>query len=158
MTPQDHTDDRDIFEIPQEILAIHKRMDSEQISLVRALGEAIGYGRLMQLAEQIWGEKEDGRGGEHTIGPCAAFMVPCEHWAEDDNGHCSLCCGAGRVTRGAAELARSHTTKPDIKRVVEKIEAEVPGDFGLNSKEFWYAAGLTKAVFIIREELGDTDE
>lgn len=70
------------------------------------LGDRIGYGRMMQLAEQLWRKKlkmSGLEGGEHTTGPCAAFMVPCPHpkKAEDVNGHCDLCCGAGRVTKAA---------------------------------------------------------
>lgn len=79
--------------------------NDEEENAVRQLGDLIGYGRMMQLAEQLWRKmlkKEWGiEGGEHTVGPCAAMMVPCPHpkEAEDANGHCDLCCGAGRVTK-----------------------------------------------------------
>lgn len=78
--------------------------NDEEENAVRQLGDLIGYGRMMQLAEQIWRKKlqADGlEGGEHTTGPCAVFMVRCPHpkEAEDANGHCDLCCGAGRVTK-----------------------------------------------------------
>ena len=76
--------------------------------LVRAIGDAIGYGRTMQLCEEIWREKEIARcgkgGGEHTTGACAFFMVPCPHPIQDDNGHCEICCGAGRITKGVLKL------------------------------------------------------
>lgn len=80
------------------------RMIADEETMVSAICEAIGYGRTMQLAEQLWRNKlkADGlEGGEHTTGPCAAFVVPCPHpkEAEDANGHCDLCCGAGRVTK-----------------------------------------------------------
>jgi hypothetical protein len=60
----------------------------------------------MQLAEQVWHEHNEAEklvGSEHTVGPCAAFMVPCQCVVEkepelDDNGHCEWCCGAQRVT------------------------------------------------------------
>lgn len=103
------------FEIPQEILDLHKKMDEQQIPIVKAIGDKIGYGRLMQLAEQIWGEKV-GNGGELTIGACASFMVPCKHRVKNDMGHCEICCGAGRVTLGVAKIMN---TRP------EPIEAEI---------------------------------
>lgn len=77
-------------------------IDEKQKSTVEMIGDDIGYGRLMQLAEQIWKEKAESSGGEHTVGPCAFFMTPCKHWIKDDNGHCEICCGAGRVTKGVA--------------------------------------------------------
>lgn len=66
---------------------------------VQELGDRIGYGRIMQLAEKIWNEKVPG--GAHSVGPCVAFLVRCPHpqEAEDANGHCDLCCGSGRVTK-----------------------------------------------------------
>ena len=92
------------------------RLDAEEVA-VEELGEAIGYGRLMQAAETVWRRKaiEQGiSGSEHTTGPCASFMVPCPHRDEDahpdwfdENGHCDWCCGAGRVTgRVAAAMRR----------------------------------------------------
>jgi hypothetical protein len=72
---------------------------------VRDLCEQIGYGRVMQLAEALWGAKLRAAGmagGEHTVGPCAALMVRCHHPVQDDNGHCEVCCGAGRVTKWVA--------------------------------------------------------
>lgn len=66
--------------------------------LVRAVGERIGYGRTMQLAEELWGQTlaEHGypTGGQHTTGPCAALMVPC-----GCDGDCDWCCGTMRVTK-----------------------------------------------------------
>ena len=78
--------------------------NDEEENAVRQLGDLIGYGRMMQLAEQVWRKKLKAdvlEGGEHTTGPCAMFMVRCPHpkEAEDKNGHCDLCCGAGRVTK-----------------------------------------------------------
>lgn len=83
-----------------------KKIDRDEEVLVRILGESIGYGRIMQLAEEIWKKKENGRGGEHTVGPCGAFMVPCPHPKNDDNGHCDICCGSGRITKGVAKLLK----------------------------------------------------
>jgi hypothetical protein len=72
---------------------------------VRDLCERIGYGRVMQLAEALWGAKardEGNPGLEHTTGPCAVMMVPCRHPVRDANGHCEVCCGSGRVTKWVA--------------------------------------------------------
>lgn len=70
--------------------------DQEELA-VRHLGDAIGYGRMMQLAEQIWTQKD--RIGAHTVGPCAYNMIRCPHPEKDENGHCEWCCGTGRVTK-----------------------------------------------------------
>ena len=48
---------------------------------VKHLGDIIGYGRMMQLAEQEWRKalKEQGwpEGGEFVSGPCKSQTVPC---------------------------------------------------------------------------------
>lgn len=84
-------------------------------SAVRELGDRIGYGRLMQAAEDIWRKiaiQEGTPGSEHTRGPCAAFVVRCPHLDDghqgwlDKNGHCDWCCGAGRVTKRVAAAMR----------------------------------------------------
>lgn len=76
----------------------------QEEAAVLMVGEAIGYGRTMQLAEQLWRKKlamSGLEGGEHTTGPCATFMVPCPHppLGRDVNGHCDWCCGSGRITK-----------------------------------------------------------
>jgi hypothetical protein len=75
---------------------------------VRALGERIGYGALMQQAQEAWRQllvRELGfSGGEFAIGPCVALMVPCPHTVKDGNGHCEICCGSGRTTKWVAQL------------------------------------------------------
>jgi hypothetical protein len=98
-----------------EYKAFMKRMEPihrMEEDAVRALCEQLGYGRVMQLAEQTWREKsiaENFKGSEHTVGPCAAFMVRCPHHDDDfpgwldANGHCDWCCGAGRVTQRVAK-------------------------------------------------------
>ena len=69
---------------------------------VRALGERIGYGRMMQLAEQEWNRSAISigtPGGELTVGPCAGMLVPCvcdREIVRDE--HCEWCCGTKRVT------------------------------------------------------------
>lgn len=79
---------------------------------VRIFGDEIGYGRLMQLTQKGWRDKAKETGldrSEFSIGPCAAFIVPCPHPenGKDADGHCDWCCGSGWVT----------------KRVLQAIEA-----------------------------------
>jgi hypothetical protein len=76
--------------------------------LVRQLGDRIGYGRLMQLAEEQWRAVlvDSGlEGGEFSVGPCAAELVPCPCPPADADhaGHCPWCCGVGRVTKRVFE-------------------------------------------------------
>lgn len=89
---------------------------------VRQLGDAIGYGRIMRLAQQLWRDALIGAGhppgGEFSVGPCAGSLVPCaciDDQARDDEpregaDHCDWCCGAKRVTarvRAAMDEARA---------------------------------------------------
>lgn len=85
--------------------------DDEEENAVRQLGDLIGYGRTMQLAEKLWRRKLQTsglEGGEHTTGPCAALMVPCPHPEQSENEHCDWCCGSGRLTKRVAQLATTH--------------------------------------------------
>lgn len=79
----------------------------EEETAVRQLGELIGYGRTMQLCEQLWGKslKRDGwpTGGQHSVGPCVAMLVPCPHTGYDGPVECDWCCGSGRVTKRVLE-------------------------------------------------------
>lgn len=63
----------------------------------RQLGSNIGYGRMMQLAQQLWRESliKQGYppGGEFAYGPCVALTVPC-----GCQGSCDWCNGAGWLT------------------------------------------------------------
>ena len=80
--------------------------------LVRELGDAIGYGRVMQLAERFWREKrmaEGIPGGELTVGPCAGSLVPCPCQRRGDctrANRCAWCCGTGRVTGRVVKAMR----------------------------------------------------
>lgn len=80
---------------------------TEEEHAVRCLGDKYGYGRVMQLCERLWGDKleENGlpRGGAHSTGACISQLVPCKHEVQDDNGHCEICCGSGRVTKWVSE-------------------------------------------------------
>jgi hypothetical protein len=87
-----------------ERIALHTGaiMHDRETDAVRALGNRIGYGRLMQLAEDIWHEKaraDNIPGSELTVGTAGAFLVPCPHPEPDANGHCAWCCGVGRITQ-----------------------------------------------------------
>lgn len=74
--------------------------EETESEIVKQLGEAMGYGRVMQLCEKLWRDKlGDLKGGEHSTGCCVAFLVACPCQYADD---CDWCCGAGRVTEKVA--------------------------------------------------------
>lgn len=88
---------------------------------VRRLGDQIGYGRVMQLGEEMWRRKMVAMGypagSEHSVGPCVCMLERCPHLADDPrsewfdaNGHCDWCCGAGRVTKRVAVAMRTTPT------------------------------------------------
>lgn len=76
---------------------------------VRALGEAIGYGNMMVLAQRLWAEdlqKKYGLdgGGAFAVYCCEAFLVPCPGCKKVASPKdCDWCCAAGRVTKKVAE-------------------------------------------------------
>jgi hypothetical protein len=76
-------------------------------SVVAELAELIGYARLLGLVQASWrasAHLHGVPGSEGTVGPCAAFLVPCPCTTElgaamrDNTGHCEWCCGTRRVT------------------------------------------------------------
>ena len=76
--------------------------DMGEKEAVRRLGNLIGYGRMMQLAQENWREKleEDSLGGgEFAYGPCVVFTVPC-----DCGGSCDWCCGSQWLTKKVKEI------------------------------------------------------
>jgi len=85
-----------------------------EIDDVRWIGERIGYGNLMHLAQRAWRQKlteKNMQGGEFAVGCCTTFVVkcPCPEDGKDANGHCDWCCGSGWVTKkvlAAMEEAR----------------------------------------------------
>lgn len=85
------------MQIPAETLELNRRMDAAERPLVETLGEQIGYGRLMQLAERIWDWKQPG--SAHSVGPCTSMLIHCPHVIRQSDEHCDWCCGSGRVTR-----------------------------------------------------------
>jgi len=111
---------------------------------VRELGDQIGYGRVMQLASQIWDTKRPG--GAHAVGPCLAGVVPCPHpeSGRDANGHCDWCCGAGWVTKRVLEAMEGSTENDTLRfaltEVLDELEKEVgaTADRGLRARiEAW---------------------
>lgn len=80
-----------------------QRMQEGEKQAVMDLGKRIGFGRIMQLAQQLWGEslKEQGLGGgEFAYGPCVAMLVDCicvEN--KTRRSGCDWCCGTGKVTK-----------------------------------------------------------
>jgi hypothetical protein len=87
-------------------------LDLHEERLVRILGDSIGYGRMMQLAERLWNERlvADGfpDGGAHSAYCCGVFLVPCPACPEEDQS-CDWCCGAGRVTERVAQAIKEAT-------------------------------------------------
>lgn len=103
-------DHKEIDDITDEVYGpgtadkLKVRGKSEEVMVVR-LGNQIGYGRMMQLAEQAWRKllatKYPGtEGGEHSVGPCVSALVPCPC---KNPVKCDWCCGAGRVTERVAQ-------------------------------------------------------
>ena len=75
-----------------------------ETDFVKAIGDVIGFGRVMQLAQQAWREvlikKYDHPGGEFSIGPCVSLTVPCEC----KYGMCDWCCGSGWLTKHVKKM------------------------------------------------------
>jgi hypothetical protein len=100
--------------------------EEQEEDLVREVGRSIGYGRTMQLCEQLW--REDlvaihhlPPGGELSTGPCAALMVPCPcpENGRDANGHCDWCCGAKHVTKRVLEAITEQQEMPRVPRLTD---------------------------------------
>lgn len=82
-------------------------MCSRDKAMVRELCKRLGYGAVMHFAEECWREDVPSglAGAEHTCGPCATFMVRCEHTG-DGPVNCDWCCGSGRVTKRVAQAMK----------------------------------------------------
>lgn len=76
------------------------RLEEIETVMVKDVGEAIGYGRTMQMCEQLWKEslkaKGYSEGGAHSVGPCNASLVDC---GCKNHVKCDWCCGSGRITK-----------------------------------------------------------
>jgi hypothetical protein len=88
--------------------AMMARVNALEKADVQDLGDRIGYGRMMQLAQECWRESLVAQrypgfppGMEFQYGPCVSETVPC------GCGHvsaCDWCCGAGWLTKKVKAL------------------------------------------------------
>jgi hypothetical protein len=69
--------------------------DSDKRS-VRLLGETIGYGRVMELCENL-------SVGALSVGPSTEHLVPCPCIDTAFCAICEWCCGSHRVTKRVAQ-------------------------------------------------------
>jgi len=70
--------------------------------LIAELGESIGFGRIMNLAEECWREVLEPMGfagGEFRTGPCVGMTVECGC----DNG-CDWCAGSRWLTKHVKKI------------------------------------------------------
>lgn len=93
---------------PNERAALAGWMEAEK-EIVKNIGEKIGYGRMMQLAQELWREKLEKEqpslvGGEFAYGPCVSMTVPCECERTEENPHCDWCCGSGWLTEKVKKI------------------------------------------------------
>jgi len=81
------------YEIPEYML----RWGEEEKKLIKRIGDQIGYGRMMQLAQECWREvliPQGLEGGEFQSGPCVGMTEPC-----GCKGGCDWCAGALWLTK-----------------------------------------------------------
>lgn len=95
-----------MVEITDRYLAQRDKLEKE---VTKILGDDIGYGRMMQLAQELWKENLEREnpslvGGEFAYGPCVAMTVSCECERTDENPHCDWCCGSGWLTEKVKEI------------------------------------------------------
>jgi hypothetical protein len=67
----------------------------------------------MQLAEQEW-RSVAGDGTEHSVGPCAALLMPCACACASG---CEWCGGSHRVTERVARAMRESTPRADLQNL-----------------------------------------
>jgi hypothetical protein len=84
---------------------VQARVLVDEDGRVRALGEAIGYGNMMRLAERLWRTSPGVvAGAEFAVYCCVAELIPCPGCKKVESPKdCDWCCGAGRVTQKVAE-------------------------------------------------------
>ena len=102
---------------------------------VRALGDRIGYGNLMLLAESAWRSKLEPlgfAGGEFSCGPCASEVVPCACSGRTGAAvMCDWCCGTGRVTKRVRQAALEPPPPvPQIQHPPASADSQQQGDDG----------------------------
>lgn len=105
--------------------------DLAETMLVASVGNRIGFGRVMQLCEQVWREKEarvDGvGGGEYTVGPCAVSLVPCGCSTRPVDW-CAWCVAVGRVTKLVREAQERMPRAEDEVEVLKGAYADLRKD------------------------------
>ena len=62
--------------IDEEELIQFQTQRAKEREAVRRLGEQIGFGNMMHLASEVWGEVWGVKGINFRVGPCAALTVP----------------------------------------------------------------------------------
>lgn len=72
--------------------------------LVRELGNRIGFGRLMQLAQQEWRRTTEFPGSEFAYGPCVSGTVVCGCVSYNQAPTCDWCNGSGWLTKKVREV------------------------------------------------------
>lgn len=80
---------------------------STEAQYVHELCMRFGFGRIMQLASDLWGKRlkdEDIEGGALTVGPATGELVPCVCLEEKYPGTCIWCCGTGTLTKAVHTL------------------------------------------------------
>lgn len=98
---------------------------SEEVEEARvaSLADEIGYGRIMQLCEQLWREKLEPQGhtgGEHSTGCCVVFLVPCPCVPSAELAACDWCCGSGRVTKKVRDAMEDRAELEALREAVRK--------------------------------------
>lgn len=92
---------------------------------VKYMAERMGYGFLMATTETLWREKNELEnefpGSEHTVGPCAALLVPCVCRSAGAPEPCDWCCGAGRVTKRVYIIA--HQMEGELESIRDDFRA-----------------------------------
>lgn len=126
-------------------------LDVNEARLVRAIGEVIGYGRMMQLAEEQWRDHlalHSMAGGELTVGPAASQLVPCSycssrHTKDKGDEHCPWCRGAGRVTPLVDDVSSSPLLSVASDMLTILCELVDPDEFDKHPQDFvepWHRA------------------
>lgn len=84
--------------------------DQLEFEAVTRLGQQIGFGNMMHLAQKAWRDqllKQGAEGGEFTVGTCVAFLVPCVCIEQKTPPKdCDWCCASGKVTKRVREAIK----------------------------------------------------
>jgi hypothetical protein len=100
-----------------ELPAMLRVMAQREVEKVTDLGKQIGFGRIMQICTQAWGDFLVERGlprtGAFVVGPCQKYAVPCVCATRDGTleGSCDWCCGSGWLTPAVRALVDKQPKK-----------------------------------------------